>query len=127
MKTWSLLALILSQYGDKLAMAISSMLIIPVIFSIIETRKEKNGNKIFYQKLSLENRQIINAIQVTEKTITPTLENIYSNYTQNTAINNIAKGKMFDILTRFEKTGLISTKIVNMQDEPIQVWKTNLD
>jgi exosortase len=128
MKTWSFLAIILSQYGDKLTIATSSMLSIPIIFSLIEARNKKNRNKVFYQKLSMEERQIINAIQVTKKSSASTLENIFANYTQNTTINNITKDKLLDILTKTEKnTRLISTKIVNWQDEPIQVWNVNLN
>jgi exosortase len=130
MKTWSLVALILSQYGDKLTIVASSLLAIPVIFATYEKRKEGGKNSIFYQKLSLTDRQMIDkmidTVQLTKKTNTPTLWNIYLEY-QKTMNNNIEKEEMLNTLVDAEKTGLVSGQIVNWQDEPIQVWKANIN
>jgi hypothetical protein len=126
MKTWSLTALILSQYGDKLTIVASSLLAIPVIFATYEKRKEGDKNSIFYQKLSLTDRQMIDTVQLTKKTNTPTLWNIYLEY-QKTMNNNIEKEEMLNTLVDAEKTGLVSGQIVNWQDEPVQVWKANIN
>jgi exosortase len=126
MKTWSATALILSQYGDYLTIATSSLLAIPVIFTAYERRRERNKNSIIYQKLSLTDRQIIDTVQQTEKTTTPTLENIYSNY-KNTTNNNIKKDEMLESLAKAVRIGLVSDQIVNWQDEPVQVWKANIN
>jgi hypothetical protein len=126
MKTWSLMALILSQYGDKLTIIASSLLAIPIIFIVYEKRKEGNKNFLFYQKLSLVDRQIIDTIQLTEKTNTPTLGNIYLNY-KKIINNNIEKKEMLNTLIEAEKTGLVSDQIINCQDEPMQVWKVNIN
>jgi len=126
LKAWSLLALILSQYGDRLTMAVSSLLAIPVIFTAYEKRNEKLKNSILYQKLSLMNKQIIDTIQLTEKTATPTFQNIYSKYIQNIT-GNVTKEKILNTLVEAEKTGLVSDQIANCQDEPVQVWKANIN
>jgi exosortase len=126
MKTWSLLALILSQYGDRFIIVTLFILVIPIIFATYEKRKEKNKNSVFYQKLSLKDRQMIDAVQLMDGITTPTLQNIYSNY-QNTINNNIEKEEMLECLIRAERTGLVSGKIINWQDEPVQVWRANIN
>ena len=126
LKAWSLLALILSQYGDRLTIATSSLLAIPVIFTAYEKRKEKLKNSVLYQKLSPINKQIIDTIQLTEKTATPTFQNIYSKYVQNIT-GNVTKEKILNTLVEAEKTGLVSDQIANCQDEPVQVWKANIN
>jgi exosortase len=126
MKMWSQVALILSQYGDKITMAASSLLVVPVVLAAYDKRKERKDNSIFYNKLSLTDRQIIDAVQLTEKTAMPTLQNIYSQY-QNTVNGNIQKEEMLNTLVGAEKTGLVNGQIVNWQDEPLRVWKVNLN
>jgi exosortase len=126
MKTWSQVALILSQYGGIFTMMASSLLAVPIVFADYNKRKGRNSNTIFYSKLSLTDRQIIDTVQLTEKTALPTTQNTYSQY-QNTANRNIQKEEMHKMLVGAEKSGLVNSQIVNWQDEPVQTWKVNLN
>lgn len=127
MKSWSQIALVLSQYGDKITMVTSSFLTIPIILVAYYKRKEKNNNNILYNKLSLIDRQIIYTVQMIEKnnTTIPTLKNIYYQY-KNIINGNIQKEEMQNILLKAEKSGLVNNQIINWQDEPMKVWKVNL-
>ena len=91
----------------------------------LERRKQRKANTNAYQKLSEPNRQIIDAVQKTEKTTLPTLNNIAKTYRKTTK-KSIRKKRLLQKLLELEKTGLIESRIANKQDEPIQTWRTQI-
>jgi len=123
-KTWNIITMFLSQNSLYLAYATLSLLIVLLILHSIQTRRKRKANAITYQKLSKQNKQIIDAIRKTEKT-TPTLENIARTYKKITG-QVIKKDQLLKSLIELEKTGIIKNQIINMQDVPIQIWKTQI-
>ena len=122
-KTWSQIALLISQNGDKLTTTTMILLGAVLVLSIFEKRKEKKQNIIAYRKFSKANKQITNAVYQTEKSMLPTLNNIsetYGNITGKTVDNE----KLILKLSEAEKIGIIKREIANKQDEPVQTWRT---
>ena len=124
-KTWSQIALLLSQNGDKLVTATTMLLAAALILHAFEKRRERNTNTKVYNKLSEANKQIIDAVHQTEKNALPTLEHIAQTY-QTITFKNIENNKLLEELAKAEKTGLVSSRIADKQDEPMQTWKSNL-
>jgi exosortase len=118
-KSWTQIALTISQNGPALTATTTALLAITVILFTLNDRREKDKNYKVYQKLSKTTKQIIDAVSQTEKCKTPTMENIAKNR-QDTPPKNILQ-KLLEI----QKTGLVKSQVVNKQDEPIQIWKTN--
>jgi len=122
-KTWSQMALLISQNGDKLFTTTIVLLGAVLVVSDFEKRKERKQNEIVYQKLSKANRQVIDAVHQTERKLPATLNTISITY-ENTIGKKVNKEKLLERLSEAEEMGLIEKKIVNRQDEPVQVWRT---
>lgn len=121
-KSWTQIALLLSQNGVYLAAITTVLLTLLIILYAIEKRKQRKANARAYQKLSEPNKQIIDIVRETQKTTTPTLSAIAATYTKRTG-KSIKKEKMFYILSEVEKAGIIKSYIASNQDEPTQAWK----
>ena len=124
-KTWSQIALLLSQRGAQLA-AITSTLLVPIaVLYARDRRKQRKANAKAYRKLSEPNKQIIDTVLETEKTTTPTLGAIADRYKNRTG-ESIEGERLQQKLSEAEKTGLIKRDIDNNHDEPTQIWKTQV-
>jgi len=123
--TWSQLTLLLSENGSYLAAATSALLPVVTILYLLERRKQRKADARFYQKLSTGNRQIIDAVQETEKANRPTLRAIRAVYRSKTG-EPIGDEEMLQRLFEAKKTGIIEDGVVNVQDEPTQVWKSHM-
>jgi exosortase len=122
-KTWSQMALLISENGDRLIIATTALLSAVLIFHNLEKRKERKQNTIAYQKLSKANKQIINAVHQTEKTTMPTLNNISKTY-DNMAGETVDKENLMQKLSEIEKIGIIKKDMANRRDEPVRIWRT---
>jgi exosortase len=125
-KTWSQIALLLSQQGAYLAPTISALLIPLAILYILQERKQRKANTAAYQKLSNQNKQIIDAVLETEKTTTPTLKAIATTY-KNKTTQPIEEQKLLQKLLETEKIGIVKGYIANKHDNPTQIWKTQMN
>jgi exosortase len=125
-KTWSQIALLLSQQSIYLVAVTATMLPIFAILYTLEIRKQRKTNAQAYQKLSVLNRQIINAVAETERTTTPTLQAIADTYKKKERIEFVDKKELLQRLSQAEKTGIILSDIANVRDEPTQIWKTRM-
>jgi exosortase len=121
-KTWSQIALLLSQEGAYLVIITSALLAAVIILYVLETRKQRKSNATAYQKLSKPNKQIIDIVLETQKTTTPTLSAIAIAYKSRTG-EIIEEEKLLHKLSEAEKTGIIKSEIASKQDEPTQIWK----
>jgi len=124
-KTWSQIALIISKNADKLITIPITLIFGVFLLYALQRRKEKKANNNAYKKLSKINRQLIDAVHQAAKTTTPTLNNItitYKNMTEKTIRKETLRQRLIEV----EKTGIIKRDIVSRQDEPIQVWKTDI-
>lgn len=124
-KTWSQITMIISQNGATLALATTTVLMGTLILYVLETKRQKRANTNAYQKLSKPNKQIVDAIIETEKTMTPTLEAIATTYQKITG-KRISKEKLLKRISEIETTKIIKSCVANRQDEPLQIWKTAL-
>jgi hypothetical protein len=124
-KTWSQITMIISQNGATLALATTTVLVGTLILYALETKRQKRANTNAYQKLSKPNKQIVDAIIETEKTMTPTLEAIATTYQKITG-KRISKEQLLKRISEIETTKIIKSCVANRQDEPLQIWKTAL-
>lgn len=122
-KTWSPIALLISQNGDKLIIATLAFLGGIFVFYSFEKREERKRNNIVYQKLSKNYKQMIGAVHETEKNMLSTLDNISKTY-ENIAGKTVKKEKLLRELSEVEKIGIIKREMANRLDEPVQVWRT---
>ena len=125
-KTWSQIALLLSQQSIYFVAVTATMLPIFAILYALEIRKERKKNAQAYQKLSVLNRQIIDAVAETERTTTPTLHAIADIYKKNRRVETIDEKELLQKLQQAEKTDIILIDIGNVVDEPTQIWKTRM-
>lgn len=124
-KTWSQIALFLSQNGDKLVTLTTAILAGTVIFYVLNRRRERKTNFYAYKKLSEPTRQIIDVARETEKSSVPTLNNIANAYQDRTG-KPVDKEQLLHELSAIEKTGILKRVIANRDDEPTLVWKTRM-
>jgi len=122
-KMWSQVSLLISQNGDKLFTTTILLLGVVLVFYVFGRRKERRQKAVVYQKLSKNNKQIIEAVRRTEKSMLPTLNGIAKSYARMTG-KPPDKEALTEKLSETEKTGLIKSEIANLQDEPIRVWRT---
>lgn len=124
-KTWSQVTMLISQNGANLAILMSILLSFIIILYLFEIRRQRKANANAYQKLSTPNRQIIDIVRETEKTTTPTLDNI-ATVCQKAIGQPIDKESLLGKLYELEETGIIKSTVTNKKDEPIQTWKTQM-
>jgi exosortase len=124
-KFWTAIAIALSRNSITLAEITIALLAAIIIFYTFETMKQRRANAGAYRKLSLQNKQTIDAIAETEKTRKPTLQAIANTYKRKTGLQ-IEEKELLQRLSETEKTGIIESAIANIQDEPIRTWKTKM-
>jgi len=124
-KTWSQIALLLSQNGAYLATITSALLSILIVLYLLETRKQRQANAKGYQKLSKPNKQIIDIVLETKRIAPATLGAIATTY-KNKTEEPVEEEKLLQKLSEAEKTGIIKSDIASIQDEPTQIWKTQM-
>jgi exosortase len=124
-KTWTQVALLLSQQSLPLAAATGIPIPVITVLFILRKRNERKANTRAYPKLSRPTRDIIDIVSETEKTMTSTLHAISTAYENRTG-ESIENEKMLEKLGEVEKTGIIKRETANVQDQPTQVWKTQM-
>jgi len=122
LKTWDFAALFLSQNSITLAETATVLLAVTLIISLYKTRERKKVNKVASQKLSKQNQQLIESIRKVEKPLTANLDKIREIYEQ-TMGKAFSDEQLQKDLLGLEKTGLISRRIVNVNDSPVQEWR----
>jgi exosortase/archaeosortase family protein len=124
-KTWSYVALLLSQNGDKLMMLTTAMLAGIVVFYVFITRKKGKATLRTYEKLPKSSRQIVDVTHETEKKSISTLNNIALGC-QNMTGQPLDKEQLLHELSAIEKARILQSVVTNRNDEPILVWKTHM-
>ena len=117
-KTWTTVAMFLNRNSIILASTSIAFLGAIVIFHFNEKRKGHRANTIAYQKLSKPNQQLLEIIGKES-----TLTSITSAYQQATS-EPTTQEQIQQRIAGLEKTGIVETQIINNQDEPKQIWKT---
>lgn len=123
MKTWSELALVISQNGPILAGATTTLLAAIVVFEIFQRIRARRASEDTYAKLSTADQRLIRAVKETPGTPTP--DNIVIAY-QNMSGEKTATSDLVQRLNEAEKTGLVERSIINDQDQPILGYRSNV-
>jgi exosortase/archaeosortase family protein len=124
-KTWTQIAIFLSRNAFTLAEVTSIMLAATVVFYTFENLKQKRANAAAYEKLSSNDKNVIDSVAETEKTTNPTLQAIAKTFSGKTG-QQMNEGDLLLRLSGTEKAGIIRGTIASVQDEPTYVWKTSI-
>jgi exosortase/archaeosortase family protein len=123
--SWWGAAEVLSQRGLYLGVTIFALFPAVIVFYVLETREQRIEDAEFYEKLSTGNRQVIDTVRETERAGEPTLNAITEAYEKRTG-EPVAYQEMLRKLFLAEKTGIIESEVDNVQDQPLQVWRSHL-
>jgi exosortase len=125
-KTWSQIALLISQNGTSL-IAITAVLLATLLsYQVIKDREERKSNLKLYDKLALqEEKLILQAIHQASQKEKPTANTIASHYEKLTG-KTIELESLIEKLNEAEKAGLIKRDITSQRDEPILTWKSQV-
>jgi len=123
--SWPQATLFLSQRSLYLAATTCALFPVVTILFALGRRKQRKIDARFYQKLSMQNRQVIESVFETEKITIPTLQAIAVVFRKKTG-ESIEDEEMLRMLVRAERTGIIEAHVANVKDEPTQVWRSQL-
>jgi hypothetical protein len=124
-KTWTAIALIISQNGIALAAATSTLLVILIFCSAFTDKREKALLLRLYSKLPKQDKLLIKAVSNAEKTGNSTTNNIANDFQKLSNTNNF-QAWIFEKLQAAENTGLIKKTLTNQNDTPAMVWKSQV-
>ena len=125
-KTWSQIALLISQNGIILITITIVLLATILSYQAIKNQGEKKSNLRFYNKLALhEEKLILQAAHEASKKEKPTANAIASHYQKLTG-KPIELKLLLEKLNQAEKAGLIKRDITSQEDEPILTWKSQI-
>jgi exosortase len=125
-KTWTQVALLISNNGDMLAVLMTVLLTSVGIYQTYEKRRERIRGLNVYQKLSRSDKRTVDILRQTEKKSMCTLSNAAAVY-RNATHREIMLETLREKLVQIEKTGLVRSEIANRQDEPVQTWKADFE
>jgi exosortase len=125
-KTWTSIALIISQNGLILIPIIVILIVIILAYQKFQDFKDKKATLKLYNKLSEENKLIIKAINQASKENKNTINEINLYYSKLIG-KNIECEQLMKKLHEIEKSGLIKRKIINNEDEPKLIYKSILN
>lgn len=122
-RTWEKLTLIVSKTGINLVWLPIIIITITSGYEINNFYKRRKNNQKIVNKLAPENKLILNSFN--PKNETSTLCQILSNYNNQTK-NHLNKEQIYSKLKKMADIGLVSEKIINIEDEPTFSWIKNL-
>jgi hypothetical protein len=121
-KTWTTIALTISQNGLVLSAITTALLMMLIVYRLILAQQEKASLLTLYNKLPTKNQLLTKAVQNAKKQKNPTIHGIADE------LNKIANTPT-DIeqlqadLQDAEKVGLIDRELVNREDKPVYAWR----
>jgi len=125
-KTWSWIALSMTQHGTTLLTITIFFLSLIVLIHILKKWRETRLNLKLYDRLtSQEEKLILKAVHQAAQKGKATGNNIALTY-HSLAGKPIETNKLLETLKHAEKAGLVKRDIVNEQDNPLLVWKTQI-
>jgi hypothetical protein len=120
-KTLDQIALFLSQNSFILGALSVALSAIVATASLYERRAEKRKNSDALRKLSRGNQQLMNAVATCQGV--SSFDNVRKTYKAESD-QPVSKEELRKELEALEKIGLINSRIANIDDSPIRVWKT---
>lgn len=123
-KTWTQIALAISQNGPVLAMATTTLLAITVAYQLFIDTQEKKSNLRLYHKLPTQQIQLIQAVKLASKETTKPTS--IAAHLQELTGENVDTTTLTKKLLDAEKAHLVERKIGNRNDEPTIQWKSRI-
>jgi exosortase/archaeosortase family protein len=124
-KTWTTIALTISQNGLTLSATTTGLLVAFIIYRIFLSQQEKASLLTLYNKLPTKNQLLNKAVQNAKKHGIPTIQGI-ANELNNLTNATINLELLEEELLEAEKIVLIEKKVVNKFDEPAYSWRSLL-
>lgn len=122
-KTWTTIALTISQNGLALSAISIAMLVALLFYSAFLNLQEKASLLTLYNKLPTKTQLLIKAVTNAKKQGTPTTDGVDNEL--NTLTNNPTdQGALNEELQEAEKVGLIERRLVNKEDKPAFAWRS---
>ena len=120
-QTWSAIALVLSENGLFLSIAVTVIFVILILYMISFNRRRNEGLLTVLGKLSVENQNVVKAVE-NARASGSTLENIMVEL-QKLTDKRIDLEWLRQKLAESESVGLVRKVIVNNNDEPTVGWR----
>ncbi len=124
-KTWTPVALAISQNGLSLAAATTAAFIALIIYSLYLSRREKLTLLNLYRKLPNQDQQLIAAVANAQKTQTATPQGIAAEF-QKLTQTTLLEAQVAQKLAQAENAGLIVKTLKNQNDNPTYTWKSQI-
>jgi len=121
-KTWTTIALTISQNGLALSAATTALLMALIVYRLILVQQEKASLLTLYNKLPAKNQLLTKAVQNAKKQKTPTIQGIADELNKLTNTPTDIEQLQAD-LQDAEKVGLIDRTLVNREDKPAYAWR----
>jgi len=125
LKTWTAVSLMISQNGWELALATTVLLAGTIGFGAVNKFRDCKAKGRIYQKLSEEDRLIIDSVRKATENSKATLGNVTAIYRE-TASRELDDESLRQKLIQAEKAGIVSKKVTSQSDEPFQTWIVNM-
>jgi exosortase/archaeosortase family protein len=120
-KTWTTIALTISQNGLALSATTTALLMALIIYRLILNQQEKASLLTLYNKLPIKKQQLIKAVQNAKKHAAPTIDIIANELTKQSDLQTNPKQLKQD-LEEAEKIGILKKIVVNHEDKPSFAW-----
>jgi hypothetical protein len=124
-KTWTTIALTISQNGLTLSATTTALLIALLIYRLIQNQQEKTSLLRLFSKLPEQTQQLITAVRNTQKQKNSTTQAIAEEL-QKITKTPTSQTWLTEKLNETENTGLIKKTIVNRNDTPAVVYKNQV-
>jgi exosortase/archaeosortase family protein len=124
-KTWTTIALALSQNGLALLATTTALLATLIIYRILIDQQEKNTLRRLYPKLPEQTQQLITAVKNAQKQKNPTTRNIIIELEKVTN-TTVDEAWLTEKLEETQKAGLIKKQLINQNDNPTITWKNKI-
>ena len=124
-RTWSVITLALSQNGLALSVAASVVFGVLVVYEAFLVRKEKKLLLNLYGKLSMQNKNIVQAVENARKQGPSTVDAVLVEL-QKLPDPTTDKTLLNQKLVEAENAGLVERAIANKDDEPVISWKSQV-
>ncbi len=124
-KTWTTVALTISQNGLALSASTIALLVALIIYRFILYQQEKTSLLTLYNKLPTQKQLLVKAVKSAKKHGNPTIDGIANEITQLSDTQTTPEQLKND-LNEAEKVGLIQRALVNKEDKPAYAWTSTL-
>ncbi len=124
-KTWTTIALTISQNGLTLSAISIALLAVLVCYRVFLNFQDKASLLTLYGKLPTQKQQLIQAVANAKKQGNPTTNGVAEELAKLTN-SEVNQEHLSNELEEAEKIGLIEKTLINKEDKPAYAWKSLL-